>query len=112
MIQLRGLHPNLRPYAEYAIQVANAYGLRPIVTSVYRSLDEQRRLYNRARSGQSRYPANRPGDSAHNYGLAFDSSVPDAERSLWVEIRRWIGWRVPENDLIHSELPNWRSYVQ
>ena len=112
MIQLRGLHSQLRPYAEYAVQVAHAYGLRPVVTSAYRSNAEQARLYNRFRSGQSRYPANRPGDSAHNYGLAWDSWVPDEDSSTWVEIRRWIGWGVPANDLIHAELPDWRRYLQ
>lgn len=111
MIQLRGLHPQLRPYAEYAIQVANAYGLRPVVTSVYRTIDEQRRLHERYRRGLTSYPANRPGDSAHNYGLAFDSWVPDQEMGLWQQIRAMIGWRVPQNDLIHAELPEWRRYV-
>lgn len=112
MIQLSGLHGALRPYAEYAIQVANAYGLRPYVTSTYRTFDEQARLYSRYRAGLSKYPANRPGDSAHNFGLAFDSWVPDQEMDLWTQIREAIGWRVPRNDLVHSELPNWRTYVQ
>jgi hypothetical protein len=63
MIQLRGLHAELRPYAEHAVRWANHYGINPTITSVYRTFREQ------------------------------------------------IGWRVPPNDWIHSELPNWRNVV-
>lgn len=120
-VALRGLHSQLRPYAEYALEVAQAYGLEPVVTSVYRSWENQARLrknYERClatgqfgRTPECRYPANRPGDSAHNYGLAWDSWVPDAQMPLWRTIRAWVGWRVPEHDQIHAELPEWRQYV-
>ena len=45
MIALRGLHAGLRPYAEYAVRVAQHYGIRPEITSVYRSWSEQQELY-------------------------------------------------------------------
>lgn len=106
------MHRELRPYAEYAHDLARQYGLDPVVTSVLRSWEDQTRLRARYEAGQSRYPANRPGDSSHNYGLSWDSWVPDSEMPLWVAIREWVGWRVPQNDLIHSELPNWRAYIE
>lgn len=111
MIQLRGMHPALRPYAEYAHQWANYAGFRPVVTSVYRTWEEQTRLRQRWESGLSNFPANRPGDSAHNYGLAWDSWVEERHRPAWRAIREYVGFRVPENDWIHGELPNWRNYV-
>lgn len=121
MFQLRGLHAGLRPYAEYAIAVAHYYGIHPEITSVFRSMSEQRELranyeqcLSSGRFGRAEgcmYPANRPGDSAHNYGLAWDSWVPAEHQATWNAIRRAIGFRVPDNDLIHAELPNWRSYV-
>lgn len=120
-MQLRGLHPALRPYAEYAITVANNYGVRPEVTSVYRSKAEQQELYDNyvrclreGRFGKERgcmYPANRPGDSAHNYGLAWDSWVERQYQAWWDYVRRALGWEVPANDRIHAQLPNWRSYL-
>ncbi len=100
----------LRPYAEYAMKVAWAYGLKPQVTSVFRGWAEQQRLRDRYLAGKSKWPANRPGDSAHNFGYAFDSWVPDAQMPTWRAIREYVGWRVPQNDVIHAGLPEWRKY--
>ena len=127
MIALRGLHTELRPYAEYALQIAKANGLTPQVTSVYRGLTQQQRLRTNWEQCQARglypssaslgyglscaYPANRPGDSGHNFGLAWDSWVPETDMPTWRAIREWIGWTVPEHDQIHAELPQWRLYV-
>jgi hypothetical protein len=126
-LQLSGLHEVLRPYAEYAMRLGVQNGLKPTITSVYRDLAFQKQLranyekcvardlYPSAASlipGLScRYPANEPGDSAHNFRLAWDSWVPEDTMALWVAIRRYVGWGVPDNDPIHAELPNWRSYV-
>lgn len=127
MIAFRSMHPELRPYAEYAHEIARTYGLNPEVTSVTRSWTDQSKLRANYEAcvarglfpgGASlgpglscRYPANRPGDSAHNYGVAWDSWVPAQEMPLWVAIRRYVGWAVPDNDQIHAELPNWRTYL-
>lgn len=110
-IQLRGLHPEVRPYAELAHQIATAYGIQPVVTSTFRSWVEQDALRKRYERGQSRFPANRPGDSSHNYGLSWDSWVPDEDMPLWIAIRRYVGFRVPERDEIHAEVPDWRNYI-
>ena len=109
-IGLRGMHSQLRPAAEYAMTIARHNGLNPIVTSVYRGWAEQQRLRSRWERGESKWPANRPGDSAHNYGFAFDSWVPDAQMPMWDAIRKYVGWEVPQNDIIHAGLPNWRQY--
>ncbi len=111
MLALAGMHTELRPYAEYAHELAEHFGLSPYVTSVKRSWEEQRRLRDRYERGDSRFPANMPGDSSHQYGLSWDSWVPDADMPLWIAVRRYVGWRVPENDNIHAELPEWRRYV-
>lgn len=120
-LRLRGLHPDLRPVAEYTLAIANANGIDPTITSVSRSFTNQARLranfercVARGRfpsAPNCRFPANRPGDSAHNYGLAFDSVVPASQLPMWTAIREWVGWGVPSNDAIHSELPGWRQYV-
>jgi len=105
------MHRDLRPYAEYAHQIARVNGINPRVTSVFRSWTEQAALRRRYEAGRSRFPANRPGDSSHNYGLSWDSVVPAAQFPTWIAIRRYVGWRVPNNDEIHGELPGWRGYV-
>ena len=110
MIALRGLDSQLRAAAEYTFELAHYYGLEPTVTSVFRGWAQQQKLRAAWEAGLSRWPANRPGDSAHNFGWAFDSVVPEPHQAYWDAIRRHVGWRVPSNDYIHAELPDWRQY--
>lgn len=121
MIALRGLAEELRPYAEYAHAIAEYYGVTPRVASVSRSWNEQQRLYERYvacrnagkfPSPECPYPANAPGDSAHQYGLAWDSVVAPELQEWWNDVRRWIGFTVYDHDGPHAELPGWRAVVQ
>lgn len=107
---LRGLDSRVRPYAEWAMRIAYHYGIEPTITSTFRDWQKQQQLYDDWRAGRSRWPANRPGDSAHNYGWAFDSVVPDMHQEAWNEIRRYVGFEVLPNDVIHAQVPNWRRY--
>ena len=121
MSGLSGLNPGLRPAAQWTLDVAAHYGVPVTVTSVYRSWQSQRELYDRyrrsveagtfRRPGGVQYPANRPGDSAHNWGLAWDSTVPERYQEWWNYVRRLAGFEVLPNDVIHAQLPNWRDYV-
>jgi len=120
-LSLRGMHPQLREPAEFALEIAHLNGLRPTVSSVFRGFSQQAALranFERCVARGAfptqpgcRFPANQPGDSAHNFGFAFDSVVPAAQLPLWTAIREWVGWRVPSNDTIHAELPEWRQFV-
>lgn len=121
MIGLRGLHSQLRPYAEYAVQVARRYNVPVSVTSVYRSNREQAELRDNyedclrrgafGREPGCMFPANRPGDSAHNFGLAWDSTVDPRFQGWWDYVRTAVGFQVLPNDRIHAQLPSWRRYV-
>lgn len=126
-IDFRGIHAALRPYAEYALAMARANGISPVVTSVYRSIEEQRKLranweacvtaglypssISLSPGYTCRFAANRPGESSHNFGMSFDSWVPPEQMAAWTLIREWIGWRVPPDDPIHAEYPDWRRAV-
>jgi len=115
-IDLRGLDPAVRERAEWAMQYAASFGIRPIITSTFRGWNEQRELRDAYLAGESRWPANAPGDSAHNFGWAFDSVLPSDLRNVpgfdewWQAVRRYVGFEVPTNDTIHSQVPNWRSF--
>ena len=111
MIQLAGLHPTVRTMAENAIAWANYYGLSPVITSTFRTWAEQKKLCEDWEAGRSKWPANRPGDSAHQYGLAFDSWVPEEWFPAWSWLRRYAGFEVLANDKIHGQYPNWRDHV-
>lgn len=119
-IALRGLHPAVRDHAELALSWGSALGLDPVVLSAFRSLEEQGRLRRRFVAGQTTIPANRPGDSAHNFGLGWDSkprvktvqlgsSTFDAG-AVWKIVRELAGFRVPEKDVNHAEVPGWRRF--
>lgn len=115
---LRGLNPLVRGRVEYAVKVFEHFtGVRPTITSTYRTIAEQTKLYNAYLNGQrtgnpTPWPANPPGESAHNVrngALAFDSWVPPEWMPLWRWLREQLGFRVPDNDVIHAEVPNWRA---
>jgi D-alanyl-D-alanine carboxypeptidase-like protein len=69
---LRTLDPRVRPLAQAFIRALEQAGVRVIVTSTRRSLDEQKKLYADYLAGRSKYPAARPGTSTHGVGAAFD----------------------------------------
>ena len=119
-IALRGLHPAVREHAELALTWGEALGLDPVVLSAFRSFENQARLRARWEAGLTTIPANRPGDSSHNFGLGWDSKPQvktvtlsgrrfDA-RAVWKIVRELAGFRVPEKDVNHAEVPEWRRF--
>lgn len=123
-IKLRGLDANVRERAQWCLDWAAHYGIPVTVTSGLRSWADQVKLRGRyedcLQRGESvhpgnpnpacRFPANRPGDSAHNFGWAWDSWVPEQYREWWIELRKIAGFHVPANDWVHAEIPEWRQY--
>lgn len=120
---LRGLHPEVRAAAEWALGWARYYGVPVTVTSTVRPWEQQARLRARweAAGRPSRCiatatgtvcPANAPGDSSHEWGLSWDSTTEPWAQAWWNEVRTLAGFRVPPHDEIHAEVPNWRSLVR
>lgn len=72
MADLNTLEPFLIPYAKYIFRLGKYYDGRLVVTSARRSPKKQYELYRKWKAGKSLIPANRPGTSLHEYGLAFD----------------------------------------
>jgi hypothetical protein len=132
-MQLAGLQAEVRVRAQLALDWAAYLKIPVTITSVTRTWAEQTKL--RARyeaclaSGEKitpsnpnagcRYPANQPGDSAHNFGLAWDSWVPDGQWQpgwsywdAWKYLRRWAGFTVPDSDRVHAEVAAWREHAK
>jgi hypothetical protein len=120
-LKLQGLQPAVKAAAEWALSLADYYGCPVAVTSGYRSWADQEKLYTNyvqclqtgamGLTADCKYPANKPGDSSHNYGLSWDSSVPADWLPFWNYVRQLAGFKTYPNDPVHAEVPDWRQYV-
>src|SRR6267378_2646687 len=104
------LDPELAAAARALVDAAAAARLQPRVTSTYRSHAEQTRLYRRFLAGQQAYPVAPPGQSAHEFGYAFDmvTATMDLEdlKDLGTVWQQWGGiWGGAFRDPIHFEYP-------
>ena len=72
MADLNSLDYRLVPWAKWIHRVGTFNDGRLVVTSAKRSSAKQAELYEKWLSGRSEIPANRPGTSLHEFGLAFD----------------------------------------
>jgi len=72
MADLNTLDYRLIPWAKWIYEVGKYNDGRLVVTSARRSSAKQAELRQRWLSGKSAIPANRPGTSLHEFGLAFD----------------------------------------
>jgi len=110
MPSLSGLRPQLRGAAEWLFNAGRQYDKALRITSVRRSFQEQARLYDKWKAGQSLLPAAPPGRSKHQYGLAFDMARPGVNPysddllpvlgAAWVEM----GGTWSPSDPVHFEV--------
>lgn len=110
MANLGTLQPWIQPYAKYLLAVGRQYDPKLVVTSARRSPRKQYELYQKYLSGQSRIPANRPGTSLHEHGVAFDLARigvdPLADPLLAWLGRVWESWggrHGGERDPVHFQ---------
>lgn len=85
------------------------------LTSTFRSVAEQRKLWDDFRRGRSKFPAEQPGNSTHHTGLSFDFVVKQGSGSAAQrELGRWwrsLGGKWSERDVIHFEHPQARAVL-
>ena len=71
------MHPTARRAAQALLDYGRAAGISLTVTSAFRSRSKQAKLYRAYLRGESRYPAQPPGKSMHEHGVAFDLHAPN-----------------------------------
>lgn len=103
------------------LELADQAGVEVSLTSGYRSMAEQAKLYAIGRTQaevtarirkQGRNGAVTdapPGQSAHNYGLAVDLESP--QLALVMQAARAFGFATVSWDPDHIEWPNWATLV-
>jgi peptidoglycan LD-endopeptidase CwlK len=90
--KLANVHPTLKAKAIELIKRAHAQGINVLITQGYRSIAEQNELYAQGRTKPGKIVTNAKGGySYHNFGLAFDIVIQNADGSLcWsVADKRW-----------------------
>ena len=104
-LNLTRIHPSLKTVARNLPKVAASQGFQVRITSGYRSRAQQAKLYNDYVTGKALYPANPPGQSAHEYGLALD--ILSTNTNALVNMLSSVGllWAGP-GDPIHFQMPS------
>lgn len=123
---LNDLRPEIRPMVNAFLTDCVADCIDILVTCTSRTMEEQAALYAQGRTAPGRIVTNaKPGQSAHNYGLAIDV-VPimngkpdwDGEHPIWQKIGalgqlrglQWLGAPgSPFKEMAHFQHSNWRT---
>jgi len=99
MADLSTLDPWLSPFARWLYRYGKQFDGRLVVTSARRSSAKQAELRRKWETGESQIPANRPGTSLHEFGLAFDMArlginpLQDPLLMYLGEVWEWMGGR-------------------
>lgn len=81
---LKELHPLALAKFQEFLDLAKHQGLDVLVTSTYRSIDEQNLLYEQGRSSPGKIVTNaRGGESFHNFRVAIDIVPLRSGKPLW-----------------------------
>jgi peptidoglycan L-alanyl-D-glutamate endopeptidase CwlK len=121
--RLEDLDPRIRPLCAALLAAAKAAGLPLVLTTTFRTRDEQQDLYDQGRSVPGRIVTNaRPGESPHNAGLAFDVAFAETlyeepRPGAWDELGaiglalglQWGGRFLTPIDRPHFEWRDWRA---
>ena len=119
--RLNHLNPVTKRQLDAALREMHRRGLRPHVTSTYRSSAEQRAIYRCAQRRSCRrrrgiYGAKRPGTSLHESGLAVDLGgvarghrrhrrlTPHGRQVVRIMRRHGFNWRYGLKDPAHFEV--------
>lgn len=101
---LSKIHPTLKTIARNLPRVARAAGFNVRITSGYRSYATQAKLFRDYVNGVAAYPANPPGQSKHEKGLALDILTDNLEGLVNLLTSVGLVWAGP-SDPIHFEMP-------
>jgi peptidoglycan L-alanyl-D-glutamate endopeptidase CwlK len=89
--KLKGVHPLVAAKARQLITAAYKEGINIIITQGLRTIEEQNELYAQGRTKPGKIVTNaKGGESYHNFGLAFDFAVLNADGSVnWKVDEKW-----------------------
>jgi peptidoglycan L-alanyl-D-glutamate endopeptidase CwlK len=84
---INDLHPKVQTLCKQFIEECNEAGITILITSTFRDIASQNRLFAQGRTLPGRIVTNaRGGDSFHNYRVAFDFVPLVAGKAQWNDI--------------------------
>jgi peptidoglycan L-alanyl-D-glutamate endopeptidase CwlK len=123
---LADLHPLFRPKAEEFVAASTKAGLDVLIYCTFRYFVDQAELYAQGRTKPGKIVTKaKPGESAHNYGLAFDGAPLIHGRIAWDDHAHWViygqiatdvglewagNWKGDLIEMPHVQLPNWKEH--
>jgi hypothetical protein len=102
---LSNIHPTLKKIARNLPRVVSSQGYAVRITSGFRSYATQKKLYLDYISGKALYPANPPGQSMHEKGLALDIVTNNTDALVNLLTGIGLVWAGP-SDPIHFQMPS------
>jgi hypothetical protein len=109
-LNLFNIDPKLKTIARNLPRIARALGFNVRITSGYRSYATQSKLYQDYIQGIAHYPANPPGTSKHEKGMALDILSTNTEKLVSLLTSVGLRWAGPI-DPIHFEISTARQAV-
>lgn len=115
MADLFNVHPEvLRRFRAFERAIRQA-GYSITITSGFRSIEQQRKLFAARAAGKHPFPVAPPGCSEHNHGVAIDAVTSLPEQWLAAGARHFgLVWAGP-SDKVHFGVftgSQWRSLVK
>lgn len=87
---IKELHPIVAAKAKQFLERAKAQGIDLIITSTYRDMESQAELYAKGRTSPGKKVTNaKPGQSYHNWRLAFDVVPIENGKAIWNDTALW-----------------------
>ncbi len=104
-ISMLSLPSFVRVALQRGLQELRSRGIEGVVTSTFRTLQEQRFLFDQFKRGLSSFPVALPGTSRHEFGLAVDLvALPPSALPVMVEVMRSVGFRwAGPSDSVHFD---------
>lgn len=115
---IQDLNPKVGALAESLIKACKENGIDIIVTSTYRDNESQQALYNQGRTPESKAKKEsivtnaKPGESYHNYRVAFDVVPIVNGKAVWSDNKIWAKIGQLGVDLGLEWAGNWKTFKE
>lgn len=111
--KIEDLHPKVAELCNQFIQKCDEVGIDVIITSTYRDFESQAAIYAQGRTTPGKKVTNaKPGQSFHNYKVAFDFVPVKDGKAQWNDIKTFTQCGEIAESLGLEWAGRWRSFKE